>query len=101
MCFYAMGRKEEIWGSDALQFKPERFLNKKGPSAFKCPMLNAGPRTCVGRPLALMNTKLTMAILLTSDLQFNDKEVHSGDYTWNLVQSMKDGFPVHVSSSKT
>lgn len=100
LCFYAMGRKEEIWGSDALQFKPERFLNKKEPSAFKFPMFNAGPRMCLGRSLALMNMKLTMAILLTSNLQFDDNDVHSGDYTWSLVQSMKDGFPVHVSSSR-
>jgi cytochrome P450 len=99
MCFYAMGRKEDIWGSDALQFKPERFLNEKEPSTFKFPAFNAGPRMCLGKPLALMNIKLTMAILLTSGLQLDDKEGHSGDYLWNVVQSMKGGFPIHVSSS--
>mmetsp|Transcript_6055 Transcript_6055/g.9176 ORF Transcript_6055/g.9176 Transcript_6055/m.9176 type:complete len:522 (+) Transcript_6055:23-1588(+) len=99
MCFYAMGRKEDIWGSDALHFKPERFLKEKEPSTFKFPVFNAGPRMCLGKPLALMNMKLTMAILLTSGLQLDDKKGHSGDYLWSLVQSMKGGFPIHVSSS--
>jgi len=98
MCFYAMGRKEDIWGEDALTFKPERFLDKTEPSPYKYPVFSAGPRMCLGRPLALMNMKLAMAILLTSGFKFEDQNGHDGSYTWSLVQKMKGGFPIHISS---
>ena len=47
---YAMGRMESIWGQDCLDFKPERWISKRGgmvhvPS-FKFIAFNAGPRTC-------------------------------------------------------
>lgn len=99
LCFYTMGRKEELWGENALQFKPDRFLHVKEPSPFKYPVFNAGPRMCLGKPLALMNMKLAMAILLTSEFEIVDRIGHSGEYLWTLVESMKDGFEVNVSKA--
>lgn len=84
-------RKESPWGRDALEFRPERFLNEKEPSPFKYSMFNAAQRICLGRPLALMNMKLAMSILLSSKFDLTDKRGHSGEYLWTLVQSMKDG----------
>ena len=95
--FYTMLREEEIWGKDALQFKPERFLNEKEPSPYKYPVFHAGPRTCLGKPLALMNMKLAMSILLTSKFKITDRVGHSGDYLWTLMESMKDGFEVNIT----
>lgn len=97
LCFFSMGRKETIWGDDALQFNPERFLDEREPSPFKYPVFNAGPRMCLGKPLALMNMKLAMAILLTSEFKIVDRIGHSGQYLWTLVESMKGGFEVNVS----
>ena len=97
MCFFAMGRDESIWGQDALKFRPERFLDEKEPSAFKFPVFSAGPRMCLGRPMAIMNMKLAMSVLLTSGFNFEDRNGHSGLYKWSLVQSMKDGFPVVIT----
>jgi cytochrome P450 len=96
MCFFASGRSKSIWGPDALDFDPDRFLNVKEPNAFKFPMFNAGPRMCLGRPLALMNMKLAMSILLPL-FDFVDINGHSGEYQWNLVEAMKGGFEVQVS----
>mmetsp|Transcript_2088 Transcript_2088/g.3034 ORF Transcript_2088/g.3034 Transcript_2088/m.3034 type:complete len:144 (-) Transcript_2088:481-912(-) len=59
-----MGRSERIWGEDALQFRPERFLDAKEPSQFKHTVFNAGPRSCLGKPLALMIMKMALAYLL-------------------------------------
>lgn len=95
LCFYSILRKEDVWGLDALEFKPERFLDEKEPSPFKYPVFHAGPRMCLGRPLALMNMKLAMSILVTS-FKFHDQSMHSGEYTWTLVESMKGGFEVRV-----
>lgn len=97
LCFYSMGRSEHIWGQDALQFRPERFLDQKEPSAFAYPVFNAGPRMCLGKPLALMNMKLAMSILLTSQFRFKDEMGHGGEYKWTLVEAMKGGFPLNIS----
>mmetsp|Transcript_7591 Transcript_7591/g.19199 ORF Transcript_7591/g.19199 Transcript_7591/m.19199 type:complete len:529 (-) Transcript_7591:135-1721(-) len=96
LCIMAAGRNPDVWGEDANQFYPERFLDAKEPSPFRYPMFNAGPRMCLGRPLALMNMKLAMSMLLPL-FDFQDEEGHAGDYQWTLVQSIKDGFPVQVS----
>ena len=93
---YSMGRSERLWGDDAADFKPERFLNAKEPSAFKYIMFNAGPRMCLGKPLALMSMKLVMARLLPN-YNFEDVNHHSGEFDWNMVQKMKGGFVVDVT----
>mmetsp|Transcript_18216 Transcript_18216/g.39757 ORF Transcript_18216/g.39757 Transcript_18216/m.39757 type:complete len:135 (-) Transcript_18216:1526-1930(-) len=92
----SMGRSEEVWGEDALEFKPERFIGVKEPSLYKYPVFNAGPRTCLGKPLALMTMKMTLAYLLPK-FDFKDSLGHSGAYRWTLVRSMKGGFVVDVS----
>ncbi|CAO3633950.1 unnamed protein product [Cunninghamella echinulata] len=51
---YAMGRSEKIWGADATEFKPERWINADGglvrESQGKWPAFHAGPRVCLGKP---------------------------------------------------
>ena len=94
-----MGRSELIWGPDAAEFKPERFLNATEPSAFRFSAFNAGPRMCLGKPLALMTMKLVMAHLLPR-FQFTDVLGHSGELDWFMVQKMRDGFVVEVSERR-
>ncbi|KAI9021281.1 cytochrome P450 [Hyaloraphidium curvatum] len=53
---WAMGYSEKIWGPDAGEFKPERWIDEKGSvrkeDTFKYPMFNAGPRICLGMDMA-------------------------------------------------
>lgn len=61
---YAMGRMEEIWGADCLEFKPQRWIRGGvfvHVNPFKCPIFQAGIRVCLGKELALMELK-TVAV---------------------------------------
>mmetsp|Transcript_12617 Transcript_12617/g.27219 ORF Transcript_12617/g.27219 Transcript_12617/m.27219 type:complete len:531 (+) Transcript_12617:150-1742(+) len=95
----AMGRSEEIWGDDAGEFRPERFLGAKEPSPFSYPVFNAGPRTCLGKPLAIQTMTMTLAYLLPL-FCFTDSIGHDGKFNWSFVRSMKGGFPIDVSERK-
>lgn len=94
---YTINHSEPVWGSDASEFKPERFLNSSEPSPFKFPSFNAGPRTCPGKPLALLEVKLALAFLLER-FDFQDANGHDGSYKWNLVMAMENGFHVKVKT---
>ena len=55
---YAMGRSQEIWGADASEFRPERWLEMKGvKSPYENPVFHAGPRECLGKRLAMLEMK--------------------------------------------
>ncbi|MCO5596279.1 hypothetical protein L7F22_050340 [Adiantum nelumboides] len=64
---YAMGRMTNLWGTDALEFKPERWLKDdvfEPQSPFKFSAFQAGPRICLGKDFAFLQMKMTAAILL-------------------------------------
>lgn len=42
---YAMGRDEQIWGSDAKEYNPERWMTGEKPSSSKFVAFHLGPRT--------------------------------------------------------
>ncbi|XP_010242506.1 PREDICTED: alkane hydroxylase MAH1-like [Nelumbo nucifera] len=65
---YAMGRMQSIWGEDCLEFKPERWFGDDGKllseSKFKYFVFNIGPRTCIGKDMAITQMKLAVAAIL-------------------------------------
>jgi len=64
---YSIGRDTSIWGEDAFQFKPERWLQMDGlPNNYRYPVFNGGPRECLGRRLAMVEVKTCLAVLLQS-----------------------------------
>ena len=67
---FAMGRSKDIWGDDADEFKPERWLNKYAPSSYSYPVFNAGPRECIGKRLALVEMKPCLVNIMYSILLF-------------------------------
>lgn len=50
---YIQGRSRHLWGDDADKFRPERWLCREDPSPFEFTVFNAGPRSCLGKQLAL------------------------------------------------
>nr|GMC86928.1 cytochrome P450 704C1-like [Ipomoea batatas] len=64
---YAMGRMPYIWGDDAEEFRPERWL-KDGiftpESPFKFTAFHAGPRICLGKDFAYRQMKIVSIALL-------------------------------------
>ncbi|RCV35056.1 hypothetical protein SETIT_7G208300v2 [Setaria italica] len=65
---YAMGRMDFLWGADAEEFRPERWLDDDGvfvpESPFKFTVFQAGPRICLGKEFAYRQMKIFAAVLL-------------------------------------
>lgn len=67
---FTTARRKDIWGDDAAEFKPERWLNPEDPtklntvSSFKFNTFLAGPRQCIGMNLAMLEMKTVMTKVL-------------------------------------
>ncbi|CAL5419724.1 unnamed protein product [Camellia sinensis] len=101
---YAMGRMEEIWGPDCLEFKPERWL-KDGvffqENPFKYPVFQAGLRVCLGKEMALVKLKSVALSLLRG---FHIKlavPCTSLRFSPGLTATLNGGLPVMVRERKT
>jgi len=81
LCYaaYAMGRSKQIWGMDANEFRPERWLELHAPkSPYENPSFHAGPRECLGKRLAMVEMKTVMISVLRNfhlELAMEEKDV--------------------------
>lgn len=96
---YAQGRCEEIWGSDASSFRPERWFERKH-SSFEFPAFHAGPRECLGKRLAEMEMATLMASVIR-DFDFvllrDPKDV---TYDTQLTLGCASGLPMRFQARK-
>nr|QEP49721.1 11-oxo-beta-amyrin 30-oxidase [Inonotus obliquus] len=69
----AINRSEEIWGPDAKEFKPERWLDNEAGLTSKAKEIQGyhhilsfidGPRTCLGRAFAIAEFKSVLSVLI-------------------------------------
>ncbi|CAH8254815.1 unnamed protein product [Arabidopsis lyrata] len=97
---YAMGRMKTVWGEDAMEFKPERWISETGglrhEPSYKFLSFNAGPRTCLGKNLA-MNLMKTVVVEI---LQIYEIKVVSGQKIEpkpGLILHMKYGLKVTMT----
>jgi len=93
---WAMNRSKHIWGQDADDFKPERWLvpgqNGNRPtliikSAFEFPVFNGGPRACIGKKMAEL-----LAVYVTASLVWDFHFEESYDEEPKAGMSPKDRF---------
>jgi fatty acid omega-hydroxylase len=93
---------EQLWGSDCLEFKPERWL-QNGVLVPQCPykyaVFQAGPRICLGKELALLQIKLVTAGLINC-FDFDVPEDFKPTYEISLLLPMKYGLPTKISPSE-
>ncbi|KAJ3025857.1 UNVERIFIED_CONTAM: hypothetical protein HDU68_006584 [Siphonaria sp. JEL0065] len=91
---YVMGRTEAIWGPDAREFKPERWLTmEKQPSPFDYPAFQAGPRVCLGKSMAELEG---VYVLVELNRRFKIEVVNENDiqYAFSILIPMKNGLKV-------
>lgn len=72
---YTMHRREDIYGPDALEFRPERWAPEEGlrPGWGYLPF-NGGPRICVGQQFALTEASYTIVRLLQEFKGIEDRD---------------------------
>ncbi|KAK5080215.1 hypothetical protein LTR70_007802 [Exophiala xenobiotica] len=59
---HVMHRRKDIWGADAEEFKPERFIGRR--SGWEYLPFNGGPRICIGQQFALTEASYVVVRLL-------------------------------------
>ncbi|KAJ8440512.1 LOW QUALITY PROTEIN: hypothetical protein Cgig2_022953 [Carnegiea gigantea] len=94
---YAMGRMEEIWGSDCLEFRPERWLDDNGlfrpENPYRYP---AGVRVCLGKEIALLAMKtVALALIRRFEIRLADPE-WTPWFIPGLTATLHGGLPVVV-----
>ncbi|XP_062025794.1 cytochrome P450 704C1-like isoform X2 [Rosa rugosa] len=98
---YSMGRMEFLWGDDAEEFRPERWLDENGnfkeESPFKFVVFNAGPRICLGKEYAYMQMKIVSAILLGSYKFKMSDEKKLVNYKTMFILHIDEGLHVNAS----
>lgn len=97
---YTMHRREDIYGSDAEEFNPDRFhtdeARKRNPNAFA--PFSLGSRNCIGMRYSYIAMKIILATLIwhyrfTTNLKMDDirmrYEITLKNITGNMVQIEK------------
>ena len=59
---HVMQRREDLWGKDANEFRPDRFVGRK--SGWEYLPFNGGPRICIGQQFALTEASYVIVRLL-------------------------------------
>ncbi|KAF9389620.1 hypothetical protein CPB97_011030 [Podila verticillata] len=93
---YVMGRSTAIWGPDAREYKPARWINTEKPSQGKFNSFHAGPRVCLGQQFATIEALTIIGMILS---KFSLELVHPGRepaYGSSVTMPMADGLPVRI-----
>ncbi|CAA7047259.1 unnamed protein product [Microthlaspi erraticum] len=102
LSMYALGRMRSVWGEDASDFKPERWILDNGSlrhePSYKFMAFSAGPRACVGKHLALLQMKM-IAVEVIQNYDFKVVEGHKIEPVPSVILRMKHGLLVTVDKN--
>ncbi|XP_057774457.1 cytochrome P450 704C1-like isoform X2 [Salvia miltiorrhiza] len=96
---YAMGRMPYIWGDDAEEFRPERWLQDgrfQGESPFKFTAFQGGPRICLGKEFAYRQMKIIAATLVMFFRWKLVEESRNATYRTMFTLHMDKGLPLYA-----
>ncbi|KAG0796934.1 hypothetical protein G6F16_000497 [Rhizopus arrhizus] len=103
MSSYSQGRCKKLWGENAKEFYPERWIDEEGnvkrESAGKWSAFHAGPRICLGQNLATLEA-LVCVIMLLRRYSFKLMENQTITYDVSLTLPMKYGMKMFVEKRK-
>ncbi|KAI2114977.1 hypothetical protein LOZ12_006821, partial [Ophidiomyces ophidiicola] len=71
---FAMHRREDLYGPDAAEYRPERW--EKLRSAWDFLPFNGGPRICLGQQLALIEASYTTIRLMQTFRTIESRDSH-------------------------
>ncbi|KAH7692451.1 Abieta-7,13-dien-18-ol hydroxylase protein [Dioscorea alata] len=94
---YAMARMVDLWGDDAEEFRPERWLKNgkfQPESPFKFVTFNAGPRICLGKEFAYRQMKILAAVVLNFFKFKLGDESYVARYRTMFTLHMDKGLPL-------
>ncbi|XP_020094498.1 alkane hydroxylase MAH1-like [Ananas comosus] len=96
---YAMARREEVWGKDCMEFRPERWISEKGKvryePSYKFLSFNSGPRTCLGKDMAFTQMK-AVAAAVVYNFRVEAVEGFVAEPKLSIILHMKNGLMVRV-----
>ncbi|KAG5395362.1 hypothetical protein IGI04_025325 [Brassica rapa subsp. trilocularis] len=97
---YALGRMKSVWGDDAEEFRPERWISASGrlkhEPSYKFLAFNAGPRTCLGKKLTFLQMK-TVAVNIIQNYEIQVVEGHKTEPVPSVLLRMQYGLKVRVA----
>ncbi|OAY64572.1 alkane hydroxylase MAH1-like [Ananas comosus] len=96
---YAMARREEVWGKDCMEFRPERWISEEGKvryePSYKFLSFNSGPRTCLGKDMAFTQMK-AVAAAVVYNFRVEAVEGFVAEPNLSIILHMKNGLMVRV-----
>jgi cytochrome P450 len=100
LSMYGMARNPRVWGPDAAEFKPERWIDAKTGELLSFPAtkfftFGAGPRSCIGMKLAILNLRVLTANLLHR-YKFEIDPSCDGSHIAAMVLAMKHNLVAKV-----
>lgn len=96
---FIMARDTKIWGPDACEFNPDRWIGAKVPSPFEYVVFNAGPRICLGKAFAELEGVFAI-VSLCKIFEISVVEPEKVHYGNSLTFPMRDGLKVKVALRK-
>ncbi|XP_050222277.1 alkane hydroxylase MAH1-like [Mercurialis annua] len=100
--FYSMGRMEEIWGKDYLEFKPERWITEQGSvkhvPSYRFSAFSAGLRSCLGKKTSFQQIKAVASFIIWN-FSIRVSENHIASPSNSVILFMRNGLRAILASA--